>query len=54
MAGAGRGVRAGTSAALNLLGALELGEGRTVVTVAADSGLKYLAGGLYADERDPL
>jgi len=25
-----------------------------VVTVAADSGLKYLAGGLYADERDPL
>jgi cysteine synthase A len=52
------GIFSGTSAALNLLGALELavelGEGRTVVTVAADSGLKYLAGDLYADERDPL
>jgi cysteine synthase A len=46
------GIFSGTSAALNVLGAtelaVELGEGRTVVTVAADSGLKYLAGDLYA------
>jgi cysteine synthase A len=28
--------------------ARELGEGKTVVTVAVDSGLKYLAGDLYA------
>src|SRR5262245_14023894 len=45
------GVFAGTSSALNVTGALtlasELGAGRTVVTVAVDSGLKYLAGDLY-------
>jgi cysteine synthase len=36
------GVFAGTSSALNV------GPGRTVATVAVDSGLKYLAGDLYA------
>ncbi len=45
------GVFAGTSSALNVVGAIklaqELGEGRTVVTVAVDSGLKYLAGDLF-------
>ncbi len=45
------GVFAGTSSALNVVGALqlarELGSGRTVATVAVDSGLKYLAGDLY-------
>jgi cysteine synthase len=47
----GDGVFAGTSSALNVVGAIklaqELGEGRTVVTVAADTGLKYLAGDLF-------
>jgi cysteine synthase A len=47
------GVFAGTSSALNVLGALEvaaeLGPGRTVVTVAADTGLKYLAGDLFRE-----
>ncbi len=46
------GIFAGTSSGLNMAGALqlarELGEGKTVVTVAVDSGLKYLAGDLYA------
>ncbi|MFC1996950.1 PLP-dependent cysteine synthase family protein [Chloroflexota bacterium] len=46
------GIFAGTSSALNVVGALqlaeELGEGKTVVTVAVDSGLKYLDGDLYA------
>jgi len=46
------GVFAGTSSGLNVAGALqlaeELGEGKTVVTVAVDTGLKYLAGDLYA------
>lgn len=46
------GIFAGTSSALNVAGALqlasELGEGSTVVTVAVDSGLKYLAGDLFA------
>ena len=46
------GIFAGTSSGLNIAGALqlalELGEGKTVVTVAVDSGLKYLAGDLYA------
>jgi len=46
------GVFAGTSSGLNVVGALqlaeELGEGKTVVTVAVDSGLKYLADDLYA------
>ena len=46
------GIFAGTSSGLNVVGALqlakELGEGKTVVTVAVDTGLKYLAGNLYA------
>ena len=45
------GIFAGTSTGLNVVGALqiarELGPGHTVVTVAVDSGLKYLAGTLY-------
>ncbi len=45
------GLLAGTSSGLNVAGAIalatELGPGRTVVTVACDTGLKYLAGGLY-------
>lgn len=44
---------AGTSTGLNVAGALrlasELGPGRRVVTVAVDTGLKYLAGDLYRD-----
>lgn len=47
------GLLAGTSTGLNVMGAIglatELGVGRTVVTVAVDTGLKYLAGDLYAD-----
>src|SRR5438045_4402234 len=46
------GLFAGTSTGLNVAAALqlarEIGPGRTVVTVAVDSGLKYLAGDLYA------
>ncbi|WP_129337616.1 PLP-dependent cysteine synthase family protein [Cellulomonas endophytica] len=46
------GLFAGTSTAVNVLGALavaaELGPGSTVVTVACDTGLKYLAGDLFA------
>jgi len=46
------GIFAGTSSGMNVVGAIalgcELGAGRTVVTVAVDSGLKYLAGDLYA------
>lgn len=45
------GLLAGTSSGLNVAGAItiarELGPGRTVVTVAVDTGLKYLAGDLY-------
>jgi cysteine synthase A len=45
------GIFAGTSSGLNVVAAIEiakeLGEGHTVVTVACDSGLKYLAGGLF-------
>lgn len=45
------GIFAGTSSAFNITGALhlakELGPGRTVATVACDTGLKYLAGDLY-------
>lgn len=45
------GIFAGVSSGLNVVGALqlaqELGSGHTVVTVAVDSGLKYLAGDLY-------
>lgn len=45
------GVFTGTSTGLNVVGALrlaaELGRGRNVVTVACDTGLKYLQGDLY-------
>jgi len=47
------GVFVGTSSALNITAALqlakELGPGKTVATVAVDTGLKYLAGDLFAD-----
>lgn len=46
------GLLAGTSSGLNVYGAIEiakeLGPGHTVVTVACDTGLKYLAGDLFA------
>jgi cysteine synthase A len=46
------GLLAGTSSGLNVEGAIriagELGPGHTVVTVAVDTGLKYLSGDLYA------
>lgn len=45
------GIFAGTSSGLNVVAALqiakELGPGKTVVTVAVDSGMKYLAGDLF-------
>jgi len=45
------GIFAGTSTGLNVAGAValakEIGPGHTVVTVAVDSGFKYLAGDLY-------
>jgi cysteine synthase len=45
------GIFAGTSSGLNVVGALSiaarLGPGKTVVTIACDSGLKYLSGDLY-------
>ena len=45
------GIFTGLSSGLNVVGALqlakELGSGHTVVTVAVDSGLKYLGGNLY-------
>ncbi|GAB3918579.1 PLP-dependent cysteine synthase family protein [Mucilaginibacter boryungensis] len=45
------GIFAGTSSGLNVVAALqlakELGPGHNVVTVACDSGMKYLAGDLY-------
>ena len=47
------GIFAGTSTGLNVTAALqlasELGPEATVVTVAADSGLKYLTGDLYRE-----
>jgi cysteine synthase A len=47
------GIFAGTSTGLNVAGAIalarEIGAGHTVVTVAVDSGFKYLAGDLYAE-----
>jgi cysteine synthase len=47
------GLFTGTSSALNVVGAIrlatELGAGHTVVTVAVDTGLKYLAGDLFAE-----
>jgi cysteine synthase len=46
------GIFAGTSTGMNVVGAIalarELDAGQTVVTVAVDSGLKYLAGDLYS------
>lgn len=46
------GIFAGTSSGMNVAAALqlakELGPGRTVATVAVDTGLKYLAGDLYS------
>ena len=48
---AGEGLLAGTSSGLNVVGAIEiateLGPGHTVVTIACDTGLKYLSGDLY-------
>lgn len=45
------GILAGTSTGMNVAAAIaigkQLGPGHTVVTVACDSGLKYLAGGLF-------
>ncbi len=45
------GIFSGTSSGMNVVGAIalaqELGTGHTVVTVAVDSGLKYLEGDLY-------
>ncbi len=45
------GLLAGTSSGMNVAGAVEiareLGAGHTVVTVACDTGLKYMAGDLY-------
>jgi cysteine synthase A len=47
------GIFAGTSTGLNVVGAQqlaqELGSGHTVVTVAVDTGLKYLAGDLFKE-----
>jgi cysteine synthase len=46
------GIFAGTSTGLNVVGALQLakefGPGHAIVTVAVDSGLKYLSGDLYS------
>ena len=45
------GIFAGTSTGLNVVGALqlakEMGQGKHVVTLACDSGLKYLNGDLF-------
>ncbi|CAN7656296.1 PLP-dependent cysteine synthase family protein [Pararhizobium sp. LjRoot238] len=47
------GLLVGTSTGLNVTAAIrlakELGQGRTVVTVASDTGLKYMNGKLFAD-----
>jgi cysteine synthase len=47
------GLLIGASSGLNVAGALqdgrELGPGRTVVTIAVDTGLKYLADELFVD-----
>ena len=47
------GLLVGTSSALNIVAAIglarELGPGKVVTTVAVDTGLKYLAGDLFAD-----
>jgi cysteine synthase A len=48
------GVFTGISSGCNVVGAIrlakELGEGHTVVTIAVDSGLKYLGGDLFVDD----
>jgi cysteine synthase A len=45
------GIFAGTSTGMNVAAAITLGKklgpGHTIVTIACDSGLKYLAGGLF-------
>jgi len=45
------GIFSGTSSGLNVYAAIEIGKqlgpGHTIVTVAVDSGMKYLAGDLY-------
>lgn len=45
------GIFAGTSSAVNVVAAIEIGKelgpGHTVVTIACDSGMKYLSGGLF-------
>jgi cysteine synthase len=45
------GIIGGTSTGLNVVGALQiaeqLGPGKTVVTVACDHGMKYIASGLF-------
>jgi cysteine synthase len=50
------GLLIGTSSGLNIAAAVELarelGPGHTVATVAVDSGLKYLAGDLFASDRE--
>jgi cysteine synthase A len=52
------GIFAGTSSALNVVGALqlarELGSDHTVVTVAVDTGLKYLAGDLFKEPTNEI
>ena len=46
------GILGGTSTGLNVVAAIELakelGPGKTVVTVACDTGLKYMSGSLYS------
>ncbi|KAB8202887.1 tryptophan synthase beta subunit-like PLP-dependent enzyme [Aspergillus parasiticus] len=48
------GLLVGTSTGLNVVAAIglarKLGPGKTVVTIAADTGLKYLKGDLFTDE----
>lgn len=49
------GLLVGTSSGLNIAAAItlakELGQGKKVVTVACDTGLKYLAGSLFLEDR---
>lgn len=49
------GLLVGTSSGLNVAAAIrlasELGPGKTVVTVACDTGLKYLSGSLFSEDR---
>ena len=51
------GLLVGTSSGLNIAAAVqlacELGRGKTVATVAVDSGLKYLAGDLFVGDSGP-